>query len=58
MKGDGKIAASQLGDTLRSLGQNPTESEIRKCGYANNPGKHAICCTYFVLLTKKAAQNF
>lgn len=37
MKGDGKIAASQLGDTLRSLGQNPTESEIRKCGYANNP---------------------
>ncbi|XP_045208133.1 myosin-2 essential light chain-like [Mercenaria mercenaria] len=36
-KGDGKISASQLGDTLRSLGQNPTESEIRKCGYANNP---------------------
>lgn len=37
MKGDGKIAASQLGDTLRSLGQNPTESDIRKCGYTNNP---------------------
>lgn len=37
VKGDSKIAASQLGDCLRSLGQNPTESEIRKCGYANNP---------------------
>ncbi|KAH3703186.1 myosin-2 essential light chain-like [Dreissena polymorpha] len=36
-KGDGKISASQLGDCLRSLGQNPTESEIRKCGYATNP---------------------
>lgn len=40
-KGDGKIAASQLGDCLRSLGQNPTESEIRKCGFANTPGKHS-----------------
>ncbi|KAL4229328.1 Myosin light polypeptide 6 [Mactra antiquata] len=36
-KGDGKIAACQLGDCLRSLNQNPTESEIRKCGYAGNP---------------------
>jgi Ca2+-binding EF-hand superfamily protein len=36
-RGDGKIAASQLGDVLRALGQNPTELEVRKCGY-NNPG--------------------
>lgn len=36
-RGDGKIAASQLGDCLRSLGQNPSEAEIRKCGYAGNP---------------------
>ncbi|KAL3836116.1 hypothetical protein ACJMK2_021568 [Sinanodonta woodiana] len=36
-RGDGKIAASQLGDVLRSLGQNPTEAEVKKCGYANNP---------------------
>jgi len=36
-KGDNKIAASQLGDVLRALNQNPTESEIRKCGYATNP---------------------
>ena len=44
MKGDGKIAASQLGDTLRSLGQNPTESDIRKCGYTNNPGNLPLLC--------------
>lgn len=36
-RGDGKIAASQLGDVLRALNQNPTELEVRKCGYANNP---------------------
>jgi len=41
-KGDGKIAAYQLGDCLRSLGQNPTESEIRKCGFANTPGKYRL----------------
>ncbi|WAR05259.1 MLC2-like protein [Mya arenaria] len=40
-KGDGKIAASQLGDCLRSLGQNPTEQDIRKCGYVNNPEQHS-----------------
>ena len=41
-RGDNKIAASQLGDVLRSLNQNPTEQEIRKCGYFNNPGKYVI----------------
>ena len=29
-KGDGKIFASQLGEVLRALGQNPTESEVKK----------------------------
>ncbi|VDI56412.1 myosin light chain 6 [Mytilus galloprovincialis] len=36
-RGDGKIAAAQLGDVLRALGQNPTEHEVKKCGYNNNP---------------------
>lgn len=36
-RGDGKIAAHQLGDVLRALGQNPTESEIKKCGYGTTP---------------------
>ncbi|XP_033731968.1 myosin-2 essential light chain-like [Pecten maximus] len=36
-KGDGKISASQLGDVLRALGQNPTEHEVKKCGYSSNP---------------------
>ncbi|ESO94301.1 hypothetical protein LOTGIDRAFT_215828 [Lottia gigantea] len=35
-KGDHKIAVQQLGDVLRALGQNPTEAEIRKCGFDNN----------------------
>ncbi|XP_041371693.1 myosin-2 essential light chain-like [Gigantopelta aegis] len=36
-RGDGKIAGHQLGDVLRALGQNPTEGEIRKCGFSQNP---------------------
>ncbi|KAI1701537.1 myosin-2 essential light chain [Ditylenchus destructor] len=30
-KGDEKINVKQVGDVLRSLGQNPTEAEIRQC---------------------------
>ena len=38
-KGDDKIAANQLGDVLRAVGQNPSEAEVRKCGYNSDPGK-------------------
>ena len=41
-RGDNKIAASQLGDCLRALNQNPNESEIKKCGYTGNPGKYTV----------------
>lgn len=30
-KGDEKIYVKQVGDVLRSLGQNPTEKEIQTC---------------------------
>jgi len=36
-RGDGKIYAHQLGEVLRAMGQNPTETEVRKCGYHNDP---------------------
>ena len=42
-RGDGKIQASQLGDVLRSLGQNPTENEVKKCGISN-PGRSGVMC--------------
>lgn len=35
-KGDGKIYAHQMGEVLRALGQNPTEAEVKKCGFSNN----------------------
>ena len=38
-RGDGKIFAHQLGEVLRAMGQNPTEAEVRKCGYQNDLGK-------------------
>jgi len=36
-RGDGKIYAYQLGEVLRAMGQNPTEAEVKKCGYHNDP---------------------
>lgn len=38
-KGDGKIFAHQLGEVLRSVGQNPTEAEVKKCGFHQDPDK-------------------
>lgn len=29
-RGDGKIHVAQIGDALRALGQNPTESDVQK----------------------------
>jgi len=29
-RGDGKIQVNQVGDVLRALGQNPTESDVKK----------------------------
>ncbi|GFN93382.1 myosin essential light chain [Plakobranchus ocellatus] len=49
-RGDGKIAASQLGDVLRALHQNPTEQEIRKCGYSQNPDARISFETFFPIL--------
>merc|ERR1711962_1334027 len=49
-RGDNKIAASQLGDVLRALGENPTEQEIRKCGYSQNPDARISFETFFPIL--------
>jgi myosin light chain 6 len=35
-RGDGRIYAHQLGEVLRAMGQNPTEAEVKKCGYHND----------------------
>ncbi|CAG5123616.1 unnamed protein product [Candidula unifasciata] len=49
-RGDGKIAANQLPDVLRALGQNPTEQEIRKCGFSQNPDARMSFETFFPIL--------
>lgn len=36
-KGDGKIQVSQIGEVLRALGQNPTESEVKKLSHQHRP---------------------
>ncbi|XP_035780632.1 myosin-2 essential light chain isoform X2 [Anopheles aquasalis] len=36
-RGDGKIQQQQIGECLRALGQNPTESEVKKFTMALKP---------------------
>lgn len=38
-RGDGKIHVTQIGDALRALGQNPTESDVKKFTHQHKPGK-------------------
>lgn len=37
-RGDGKIQVNQVGDVLRALGQNPTESDVKKLTHQHRPG--------------------
>jgi myosin light chain 6 len=37
-KGDGCVQVSQIGDILRALGQNPTESDVKKLTHNHRPG--------------------
>ncbi|VEL06790.1 unnamed protein product, partial [Protopolystoma xenopodis] len=34
-KGDSKIEARHIGELVRALGLNPSEADIRKCGFQN-----------------------
>ncbi|KAJ4439865.1 hypothetical protein ANN_07993 [Periplaneta americana] len=36
-RGDGKIHVTQIGDALRALGQNPTESDVKKFTHQHKP---------------------
>jgi hypothetical protein len=47
-RGDGKIHVTQIGDALRALGQNPTESDVKKFTQQHKPGKNNI---YMYLVT-------
>lgn len=37
-RGDNKIHISRIGDALRALGQNPTESDVKKFTHQHKPG--------------------
>lgn len=42
-KGDERIYINQTADVLRALGQNPTQTEIKKCcDRWSDPGMHLI----------------
>jgi len=52
-KGDGKIYAHQLGEVLRAMGQNPTEAEVKKCGFHQDPGKWVFSVLVLLVILKK-----
>lgn len=39
IRGDNKIHISQIGNALRALGQNPTESDVNKFTQQHKAGK-------------------
>jgi len=47
IRGDNKIHISQIGNALRALGQNPTESDVNKFPQQHKAGKNYF---YNVLL--------
>lgn len=55
-KGDGHVSAHQLGDVLRALGQNPTEAEVRKCGFHNDP-EHRLAFEQFLPIYSTISKN-
>jgi myosin light chain 6 len=50
-RGDGKIFANQLGEVLRAMGQNPTEAEVKKCGFSQEPDKRISFETFLPILS-------
>ncbi|OQV23281.1 putative Myosin-2 essential light chain [Hypsibius exemplaris] len=51
-RGDGKIFARQIGEVLRALGQNPTEDQVRKFGFANKPDDRINFETFVPILNE------
>lgn len=57
-RGDGKIHVTQIGDALRALGQNPTESDVKKFTQQHKPGKNdvrwyplTVLCKFFFTIS-------
>lgn len=44
IRGDNKIHISQIGNALRALGQNPTESDVNKFTQQHKAGKNYFYC--------------
>ena len=55
-RGDGKISVSQLGDVLRALGQNPTETEVKKCCSQQKP-EDRITFDQFLPILQATSRN-
>lgn len=44
-RGDNKIHISHIGNALRALGQNPTESDVKKFAQQHKAGMDLMICS-------------
>lgn len=49
IRGDNKIHISQIGNALRALGQNPTESDVNKFTQQHKAGKIIFIMYSFII---------
>jgi len=49
-RGDGKIQVTQIGDVLRALGQNPTESDVKKLSHQHRPDERVSFDVFLPIL--------
>lgn len=53
IRGDNKIHISQIGNALRALGQNPTESDVIKFTQQHKAGKYFSPYNVLLFLLKE-----
>merc|ERR1711963_777814 len=56
-RGDGKISVNLIGDVMRALGQNPTESEIKKLVHEHHRADDRVAFEEFLPMLSAICQR-
>jgi Ca2+-binding EF-hand superfamily protein len=57
-RGDNKIHISHIGNALRALGQNPTESDVKKFAQQHKAGIVLMLCTIVIFINIIVFYNY
>ncbi|XP_013379939.1 myosin-2 essential light chain [Lingula anatina] len=55
-RGDGKIYAGEIGNVLRAMGQNPTEADVKKCVFQEDPDQR-VSFEQFIPILQTVMKN-